>query len=207
MTAKTCSKCKAERPLSAFYPCRKNGTQSWCIDCLKARRRGASREERRAKARANFADRFWSHVSVLGPADCWLWSGQRHKFGYGLIYRAGDGMVTAHRASWELRNGPIPKGLSVLHDCDNPPCCNPSHLHIGTQTDNMREMTERGRGRIPHHRGESNNKAKLTEAQVREIRARYAAGRISIRQLAAEYGVTFAPVQHILSGKTWRHVS
>jgi hypothetical protein len=76
---------------------------------------------------------------------CWVWMGGRQKLmGYGKISLNGKDFLT-HRVAWELANGPIPADMQVLHSCDNPPCCNPAHLHLGTHADNMREKTERGR--------------------------------------------------------------
>lgn len=163
----------------------------------------------RAKAIAGFEARFWALVDKRGPDECWNWKTRGHSFGYGKLHRAdenGSREVLAHRASWELANGPITGGLHVLHKCDNPRCVNPAHLFLGTQTENNADRARKGRTVIPHRRGEENNKAKLKAEQVLEIRRRYEAGGISIRQLAREYGVTFAPIQLILSGKTWRHL-
>jgi hypothetical protein len=88
------------------------------------------------------------------PNGCLEWTGcVTVRSGYGRINIAGRGVVVTHRFAWELANGPIPDGLSVLHHCDNPPCCEtePSevypegHLFIGTQTDNMADMVAKGR--------------------------------------------------------------
>lgn len=206
--AKRCSGCSEVKPPDDFYPCAKSGRQSRCIACCKARVRGRSKTEIRRDAEERFASRFWGYVSRGEPGECWEWNGYRHSFGYGMISRVGQHtMLTAHRVSWELTNGPIQDGKQVLHKCDNPPCCNPAHLFLGTHLDNMADAVAKGRLSFPVMRGESNPKARLTEGQVVEIRKRYAAGGISIRKLAAEYGVTFAPVQLIIAGKTWRHVA
>lgn len=84
---------------------------------------------------------FWKYVDVRGPDDCWLWMRYCDRDGYGRFRSQ-----SAHRVAWELANGPT--SLHVLHDCDNPRCCNPRHLHTGTQQDNMRERS--ARGRVPH---------------------------------------------------------
>jgi hypothetical protein len=85
--------------------------------------------------------------SELSPDTCWMWSGARLKHrNYGVFYDVAiRRTVLAHRRAWEVTHGPIPAGQSVLHRCDNPPCCNPAHLFLGTQLDNMRDMARKGR--------------------------------------------------------------
>jgi len=78
------------------------------------------------------------------PDDCWEWLAVTNSQGYGRI-RVDDQMKLSHRISWWVHFGPIPKGLQVHHHCDNPPCSNPSHLWIGTQSDNIRDCSEKGR--------------------------------------------------------------
>lgn len=82
--------------------------------------------------------------------ECWVWKGARGGKGYGSKMIRGKAYRT-HRLAWEWVNGPIPDGMMVLHRCDNPPCCNPNHLFIGTNTDNMRDMVAKGRGSFPTH--------------------------------------------------------
>jgi plasmid maintenance system antidote protein VapI len=145
------------------------------------------------------AERFWAKVDTSG--DCWLWTGARNRTGYGTFLIRTGVTAKANRLAWELTNGPIPDGLSVLHTCDQPACCRVEHLYLGTQQDNMRDMVTRGRsGRGEKHRH------KLTAAQVLEIRSRYAAGGTSHIKLAREYGVAYPTISHLLTGRTWRHL-
>lgn len=91
--------------------------------------------------------RLWSKVPVRGDG-CWEFAGAKSHKGYGQlpIWRDGRSIPrSAHRLSWELANGPIPAGMSVLHRCDNPPCVRPDHLFLGTQSDNMQDMVAKGR--------------------------------------------------------------
>jgi hypothetical protein len=95
--------------------------------------------------------RFWTKVNKLARDGCWEWLGSAPKRpGYGRfntgIKRAGNWVViNAHRYSWELHNGPVPKGLWVLHRCDNRVCIRPDHLFLGSVTDNNRDMIAKGR--------------------------------------------------------------
>lgn len=92
------------------------------------------------------AERFWSRVDTSdGPDACWPWTGFRNDQGYGLVCSNGKPDRRAHRIAYELANGPIPEGHDVLHQCDNPPCCNPKCLHTGTHDENMAEMVQRKR--------------------------------------------------------------
>lgn len=161
-------------------------------------------------------ERFWSHVRV--GDGCWEWmSGPENRYGSFSLGRKADGGMVAHRFSWILAHGPIPSGLFVCHRCDNRKCVRPSHLFLGTQADNMRDMVEKGRspkgekhGRVKDPscipRGEAIGTAKLTDAQAQEIVARYCAGGVSSNDIATEMGVTKPCVQRVLRGKTWAHL-
>lgn len=96
--------------------------------------------------------RFWKRVATAGPDECWEWTGSRHKRGgYGQVTATINGVRRpwkAHRIAWELANtAEVPEGLEVCHTCDNPPCCNPTHLFVGSHADNMADMKSKGRGR------------------------------------------------------------
>ena len=88
-------------------------------------------------------ERFWEKVNRDGPGGCWIWTGSTNGR-YGQVCLNGV-PKKAHRISWEMKNGPIPDGLHCLHRCDRPECCNPSHLFIGTQADNIADMIKKGR--------------------------------------------------------------
>lgn len=145
-------------------------------------------------------ERFWPKVDKSG--DCWLWLGSTWHYGYGCIYVAKPRKAAnAHRVSYEMANGPIPKGLFVLHRCDNPRCVRPSHLFLGTQMDNVRDMVNKGRERFSH-RGEKHPSVKLSESEVIDIRRQSARGQ-SQRSIAREYGVTRSAITGILHKRTW----
>ena len=154
-------------------------------------------------------ERLWLRVDKSGGPDaCWEWQGYRHPSrGYGQIGRGrrADGIGETHRLAWEYHNGPIPDGLFVCHRCDNPPCCNPAHLFLGTNADNVADAVAKGRTakgfRLPHTR--------LTDEQVREMRRRYnpaasvpkRGGRSSnADELANEFGISRVYVMQLVHG-------
>jgi hypothetical protein len=142
---------------------------------------------------------------TAGPEACWPWTGYRNRGGYGRVY-ADARMQYAHRLAWEQANGPIPAGLDICHTCDNPPCCNPSHLWAGTARENLRDAAAKGRLTAVFRTGEAATFHKLTWEAVRLIRARHAAGE-SERPLAREYGVSQPAIHYIVTGQTWPDVT
>jgi hypothetical protein len=153
------------------------------------------------------AERFWGRVERADPDSCWEWTRARFRSGYGALRNLETKQtVYAHRVAWELTNGAIEKGLCVLHRCDNRPCCNPNHLFLGTDADNVRDMDAKGRRRWMARPGIMNSSAKLTEDAVRQIRVEHREGRSSQRALARKHGVSPSAIRHIVRGKTWKNV-
>src|SRR5713101_4375739 len=104
---------------------------------------------------------FWSYVKKT--QSCWIWTGSRTgTSGYGKCSVGNGKEVSAHRRSWELENGEIPKGLWVLHHCDNKICVNPSHLFLGTRSDNMKDAVKKGRVNLNNLTHESHRSDLLT---------------------------------------------
>lgn len=151
--------------------------------------------------RARLAARFWKFVDKTGP-HCWLWKGTRSDKGYGRFFIAHGWGVYAHRVAWILTKGPIPDGKLVLHKCDVPLCVR--CLYVGTQIENMRDRSERGR--TSRLNGEKNPFSKLTAKQVKTIRRRYERGDIFQRELAAEFGVDRTQISQIVIGRAWKHL-
>lgn len=156
--------------------------------------------------------RFWAKLNKNGPPHpdydepCWVWGSGC--YGVLVVGRCGKKKVYAHRYSWEIHNGEIPDGLCVLHGCDNPGCCNPSHLFLGTRKDNNEDR--HAKGRSGDHRGSLNGRVKLTEKDVRQIKRLYPSvkgqGKGGYRYLARRFGVSPAAIRFIIIGRNWSHV-
>lgn len=163
--------------------------------------------------KANTEESFWCRVQILRPTDCWEWQGTRGRRGYGQMSWEGRNHYT-HRLAFCFTSGRlIPAGSVVRHSCDNPPCCNPAHLLLGTQKENNRDMWQRGRASVISGeerakfqvRGSRVGTAKLNEVEVREIRRRADAGETQ-RDLASEFGISEASMSRLIHRLRWAHV-
>jgi hypothetical protein len=154
------------------------------------------------------AENFWSRVRRAGVDECWEWVGSCNSTGYGTVMWQQKA-YTAHRvAAWlsglvDSPSTPVSsrEPTHVLHRCDNRKCCNPSHFFLGTFSDNQRDAYRKRRRAQPQ--GAAHVNAKLTTAQVAEIRARYAAGELQV-PLAREYGVSQRAVSLIVRKETYK---
>lgn len=136
---------------------------------------------------------------------CLVWLGSRSTEGYGNI-RVGQQVIGVHRVVFEHRHGPMPEGAYVCHHCDNPPCVEDRHHFLGSPQDNADDMVSKGRSPKVAVRGEEHYAARLTEDDVRAIRARRQEGE-TLDALAVAFGVTKAMVWQIVVRRKWSHVS
>jgi hypothetical protein len=164
-------------------------------------------KQAKPKTREQCIQSFWEHVNVLTQDECWEWQGAKTGMP-GMLYgtiKINKKRWTAHRLAYVLHFGEIPAGMLVCHTCDNPPCCNPRHLFLGTHKDNHQDMLSKQRGNPP--RGDTHPHAKLSEMAVREIRRRYKfRGVDDSVSLAKEFGVSQRTIRDAANKSLWKHV-
>ncbi len=146
-------------------------------------------------------ERFNEKYIPVTESGCWIWMANTCKAGYGKIYTKGKDEL-AHRVSYAISNGEIPKGLHVLHRCDIPSCVNPAHLFLGTHEDNMQDKAKKGRAVGFNQHGVKNNNARLNENQVKEI----IASTEKQKDIASKYGVSTRAIRKIKRGDLWPEV-
>lgn len=167
------------------------------------------------RSRQPVAERFWAKVAKADGDGCWEWQASTRN-GYGQFTLEVGAVTYAHRFSYEKAIGAVPDGMCVLHRCDNRRCVRPDHLFLGTKADNAEDMVAKGRAltgdRNPSRtaperlsRGSRNGAARLTEADVAEIRQRVLGGE-SRGSLARAFGVARMTISRAVSGESWRHV-
>lgn len=168
--------------------------------------------------RMNSEADFWRHVRTRPAGECWIWGGSYNLRGYGQMSFNGRSRL-AHRLAYQFAIGEIPAGLCVCHHCDVKGCVRPDHLFAGSHSDNMADMRSKGRQRyasgdnhgLRKHpertaRGERHSQHKLTERDVRKIRALAATGMVH-RVIGERYGVTQGTISGIVRRDDWSHVA
>lgn len=163
---------------------------------------------------AKLGRRFWTKVNHGDAMECWPWIARRNQSGYGT-FKIADRSWLSHRVAWVLSVGPIQTGMLVCHRCDNPPCCNPRHLFLGTVADNQLDAGRKGRTFLQRHpemaparripglkAGAKNGRAKITDLVIPEIRALRAQG-LSQREIGERVGLCQQEISNILLGIRW----
>lgn len=134
---------------------------------------------------------------------CWLWTQDVYNYGYGKLSIGKGKQVRAHRYMYEKYKGTIPNNMNVLHTCDNPRCCNPEHLFLGSQEDNVKDMMDKSRGGYKTFHGDNHPMRKIDMAKAEEIRALWAKGGLYQREIGERFGVSQAVVSKIIKGELW----
>lgn len=146
------------------------------------------------------SEMFWNRVHKTDT--CWLWTGAKHKRGYGYFGKTVSANERfTHRFAWVDVFGEIPEGIEVCHACDNTQCVNPAHLFLGTHADNMQDMVAKKRHKTQI--GGSNSRAILSEPDVREIFL--LRGKVPQLELASRFKVSRATIASIQAGRNWGH--
>ena len=140
------------------------------------------------------SERFWNKVDK--SCACWIWIGSSVPTGYGVFKVRSYQMVSAHRLSWYIKNGPIPHDLIICHICDNPKCVNPEHLYAGTYQSNFDDMMSRGR----FNGGNKNPHSRLTENEASEIKMLKANG-MTYSDIGGRYGLSKSHVENIVKNR------
>jgi len=189
-TTVTC-KCKCGKTQDIAVTALEHGKSKSCRSCAFIKMHKRNRE-----------GLFWSHVDILSDNDCWNWELTVNDGGYGQTTKAEFGTSAAHRIAWQYTNGKLDSPIFVLHKCDNPKCCNPKHLYLGTHRDNMDDMVNRNR-RKGKGCGAANGRAKLTQEQAEEIREHYKKCKISQEKIAGWYGISQRAVSAIIRNERY----
>jgi hypothetical protein len=148
-------------------------------------------------------EKFWSNVEIKDDCNaCWEWKSVSGTSKYAVTKFNGKDEAV-HRIAYRLSFSDFPRELQVCHKCDNPPCCNPFHLFLGTFQDNVDDRERKGRNKLPHSLGEDHGNHKLTEKNVKEIRELYQTTSHNYRTLSEIYGVTFGAIRNVIKGRTW----
>lgn len=140
-------------------------------------------------------ERLWARLKI-SDSGCWEWQGGKDQDGYGALRWGWE--QRAHRVAYWIARGSYDRSLQVLHTCDNPACCNPNHLFLGTAADNNRDMVQKGRAK-------PGNVGKLSSDDVRLAR-RLVSNGVSQRQVGFMLGISWKQIWKIVHGQSYKHV-
>lgn len=196
-----CAQCGKEfdRYCASINQKRKKGNKNFfCDNSCATKYQMAHRD----KSNDNGPDKFWSLVDRRGADECWNWmSPSAYEGGYGSFSYKGKSQ-RANRLAWQFTYGEIPGGMFVCHQCDNPPCCNPNHLFLGTTQENSKDKTTKGRAKGSNLKGVKNGRSKLTESEVIEIRNLHYI--VPGRELAKRFGVCYTTIKDIFAERKYK---
>lgn len=158
-------------------------------------------------------NRFWSKVNRLSENDCWEWLAGKLDFGYGQFWDNEAGRsVSSHTFAYKITKGDIPKDKVVRHSCDNPACCNPNHLLLGTPAENNHDMKVRGRAKPglkdkPERSSkyEEHYLSKFTNEEVKQLREDIKSGKDTIKSVAQKFNVTYQCIWLIAKERNWKN--
>ena len=162
-----------------------------------------------AKPYPTFADirdkghlcRFWGNVAIRSKGECWPWTGYLDGKGYG-IFKIGRRMLIASRTAYAIANDSVPQSLCVMHKCDNPPCCNPLHLELGTHQQNIQDCVARGRAN--RRSGSHNSMSTLSQDQADYARFLHETFGMTSVMLGFMFGLSQSSMSRVLRGKSYR---
>ena len=151
-----------------------------------------------ARPRISISEKIANKVAKIPETGCWIWLGSITKHGYGKMTLGAKTHINAHRASYELKHGPIPEGMLALHHCDIKCCVNPDHIFLGTQQANMNDKVCKNR----QANGIKHGMSKLTEEQAKEAKF----GNVKPVELAKKFNCSATTIRQIRSGLYWKHL-
>lgn len=146
-------------------------------------------------------ERFFEKVEKT--SSCWLWKAHKNQKGYGMFHYKKD--MSAHKFSYLLHKGDVPKTMFVCHKCDTPSCVNPEHLWLGTNKENVQDSKDKGRNIRPTARGSLNHNSKLDETSVREIKNLLKEG-MNKKEISRRFKISYPTILNIWNNKIWKHV-
>ena len=156
----------------------------------------------------NSIERFVSKIKPV-RSGCWEWQASKANYGYGTFSRHKGRLIHAHRYAYLLfRGGRLDPNKEVCHTCDNPACVNPKHLFQATHAENMADAAKKGRAKGPYMKGTRHPMHKLSEVEVKAIRAAFYPRHplFGAKGLAKIFGVTDSMIQMIVSRQSWAHI-
>jgi len=139
---------------------------------------------------------FWLKVAKVEEEECWNWTAAIGPDGYGRVWIGRQ--VNAQQVAYVLSKGDILPGQVIRHSCNNRTCCNPLHLGVGSQLDNVQDRVDSKRTKVVGR--------KLDEQQVKEIRTIYSTGNVTLSELAEVYGLSYDGIQRVVQRRTWKHI-